>query len=95
MTGDGRIAVSVDVLAVDPAWQGKRIGSRLMERVVARIARLRPYHVSVEVYEPRTERFYMRFGFQRNKGTWLLEYSLTVNRLRSTARAAGARRPQS
>ena len=87
LTGDGRINVNLDLLVVDKAFQGKGIGSTLMELAVRRVQWLKPYHASIEVFERRTERFYARFGFVRNKGTWLLEHAPTAQRLRRKATA--------
>ena len=85
LTGDGRISVGLDLLVVDQPYRGKGIGSHLMKLVGDRIARLKPYHVSIEVFERRTERFYARFGFDRNRGTWLLEHTTAAQRLRRKA----------
>jgi GNAT superfamily N-acetyltransferase len=86
LAGDGRISISVDLLLVDEALRRQGVGTRLMELAMKRIARLKPYHVSVEVFERGTERFYNRFGFVRNRGTWLLEHEVTAERLRRRVR---------
>ena len=90
-TGDGRISIHVDLLLVDKAFQGQGIGSKLMKLIMVRVQRLKPFHFSVNVFERRTERFYARFGFARNEGTWLLEHAPTAERLRRKA-AAGRQR---
>lgn len=81
LTGDGRISVGLDLLVVDQPYRGKGIGSHLMKLIGDRVAKLKPYHVSIEVFERRTERFYRGFGFDRNRGTWLLEHTATAQRL--------------
>lgn len=93
LTGDGRISVSLDLLLVDESFRGLGIGSRLMQLVMNRAKRLDPYHMSVQVFERRMERFYGRFDFVRSRGTWLLEHSPTAERLRrnGTALAQKAR----
>lgn len=85
-TGDGRINAWLDTIVVDEAFQGQGVGTRLTTMLVEHIARLRPYHFSLDVYQRRTERFYGRFGFARNKGTWLLQHQPLANRLRALAK---------
>jgi GNAT superfamily N-acetyltransferase len=83
LTGDGRITAELDVLLVDASFRKQRIGSSLMAKVMAKVEKLRPYHFKVEVHKRSAEKFYMDFGFRKNKGTWLLEHGVAGERLHS------------
>ncbi|MBN2210945.1 MAG: GNAT family N-acetyltransferase [Sedimentisphaerales bacterium] len=72
--GNGRTHIELDTLIVDEPYRGQGIGTALMKRVMLKIEKLTPHHVIVGVTQPRVERFYEQFGFQRNKGTWLLDH---------------------
>lgn len=85
-TGDGRINAWLDTIVVDEDFQGQGVGTRLTAMVVEHVQRLRPYYFSLDVYQRRTERFYGRFGFVRNRGTWLMEHKPLADRLRSLAK---------
>jgi GNAT superfamily N-acetyltransferase len=85
-TGDGRVNAWLDTLVVDGPYQGKGIGTELTRTVVERVERQRPCCFGLDVYQRRTEDFYAKFGFVRNKGTWLLEHKPTADRLRSRVR---------
>jgi ribosomal protein S18 acetylase RimI-like enzyme len=58
--GDGVLAASIPLLEVLPAWQGQRIGSELVRRVVAAIEPR--YMVDLVCDEPLVG-FYERLGF--------------------------------
>jgi GNAT superfamily N-acetyltransferase len=85
VTGDGRINAWLDTIVVDRPHQGKGIGTELTRMVVERVERMEPYCFGLDVYQRRTENFYARFGFVRNRGTWLLEHKPTADRLRNRA----------
>jgi GNAT superfamily N-acetyltransferase len=89
LDGDGRINTRLDTVVVDEAYQRRGIGTALVKKIMARVERLRPHYMQLDVYQKRTERWYRQFGFVRNKGTWLLEHKPTADRLR--ARAAAVR----
>ena len=46
LTGDGRIDVNLTLLLVDKPCRGNGIGSSLMNMVLAKVERLRPYGLS-------------------------------------------------
>lgn len=87
LAGDGRINAWLDTIVVDEEYQGRGIGTALVKRIMARVERLRPYYMQLDVYQERTERWYAQFGFVRNKGTWLLEHKPTADRLRARVRS--------
>ncbi len=93
LTGDGRINTWLDTIVVDEEYQGKGIGTALVRKIMARVERLQPYSMMLDVYQRRTERWYTRFGFVRNKGTWLLAHKPTSDRLLACVAAVRGRRP--
>ncbi|CAG7649004.1 GNAT family N-acetyltransferase [Paenibacillus allorhizosphaerae] len=59
-------SVFIDMLAVDPKYQGKGVGSRLM-RQAERVAALHgcsQIHLWVDDVNGQAQRFYMRHGFE-------------------------------
>jgi GNAT superfamily N-acetyltransferase len=91
LDGDGRINAHLDTIVVDEAYQGRGIGTALMKKIMAKVERLRPHYMQLDVYQKRTERWYAGFGFVRNKGTWLLTHKPTEDRLRARAAAVRGR----
>ena len=81
LTGDGRIGIELDTLLVDESYRRRSIAKALVAIVVEEAKRREPYYFKVEVYEEQTEELYAGFGFQRNEGTWLLEYKGLADRL--------------
>jgi len=86
LSGDGRAVVELSDVCVDRELRRRGIGTRLMKIALEEIERLNPCTVKVEVFEERTQRFYERFGFRRNAGTWLLEYGPAAERVRERVR---------
>jgi GNAT superfamily N-acetyltransferase len=91
-TGDGRMNAYLDTIVVDKPFRGRGIGSRLTRMVVDHVERLQPYAFGLDVYQRRTERFYAKFGFVRNRGSWLLEHKAIADRLRGILPGARAGR---
>ncbi|HUU42515.1 MAG TPA: GNAT family N-acetyltransferase [Planctomycetota bacterium] len=89
LTGDGRVNVELDALVVDEDYRRRGIGGGLLETAVAKAETLKPHHFQAQVHERSTERFYGKFGFTRNRSTWLVEHAPTANRLRALARKHG------
>jgi N-acetylglutamate synthase-like GNAT family acetyltransferase len=83
LTGDGRNDAFLDSLVVDNVYRRRGIGTRLMNMLLAKIKKLQPYHFQIEVCDKKTERFYKKFGFVRNEGTWLLEHEQIADKLRA------------
>ena len=83
LTGDGRNDVFLDSLVVDYAYQRGGIGTALIEMALDKVNKLKPYHFQIQAFDKNTERFYKRFGFVRNDGTWLLEHKPTADKLRA------------
>jgi GNAT superfamily N-acetyltransferase len=81
LTGDGKSDIEFESLIVDKKHRRKGIGKALIKLAVKKAKELKPYHFKIEVFEKRTERLYARFGFKRNKGTWLLEHPGIGNKL--------------
>jgi GNAT superfamily N-acetyltransferase len=86
VVGDGRISAFLATLVVEAAYQRRGIGTALMKKIVARVERLRPYCFGLDIFERRTARFYRRFGFTLNKGSWLMEHKPTGDRRRAAIR---------
>lgn len=85
LTGDGRIAVNLDKLLVDMRYRGQGIGKELIRRAVEKAESLRPFYFQTDVYQKSTERIYRRFGFRRNRGTWLLIHDPTDKKWKTKA----------
>lgn len=83
LTGDGRIDVFLDSLVVDYQYQRRGIGTKLMEMVLEKVKKLKPYHFQIQVFDKKVEKFYMKLGFVRNEGTWLMEHKETADKLRA------------
>lgn len=77
LIGDGRILVQLDDLVVDKKYQRKRIGTTILERLVKKVEKMKPYWFITDVCEPHTEKLYAKFGFRRNKGQILLLHDPT------------------
>lgn len=66
VVGDGRIVFFIKDVVVSPAYQGRQIGSRLMENLLNYIrAKACPHAYVGLMATPGSERFYERLGFQR------------------------------
>ena len=85
LCGDGKINVELDVLVVDCSYRRFGVATTLIQMVLKKVNKLKPYHFKVEVFEESTEKFYAEFGFRKNEGTWLLEHEPTGDRLRKIA----------
>jgi len=85
LTGDGRINVELDALVVDEAYRRRGIGTKLMEAVSRKVEALKPQYFQAQVHKKSTERFYAKFGFVQNKGTWILEHKGVAQDLRRRA----------
>ena len=59
---NGVTDASIQDLMVHPAYQGKEIGTELMNRMISALKERRIYMISV-TYEERLRPFYSRFGF--------------------------------
>ena len=86
LTGDGRINVTLDALIVDEKYRRQGIGGKLLETVIAKAEALQPHYFQTDVHEQSTERFYAKFGFVKNKGTWILEHKDIATSLNKRAR---------
>ena len=60
---DGETVAFLHYLLVDPAYQGQHIGDGLMERIMACYKEL--LYVKVIPSDPKTIRFYERYGFRQ------------------------------
>lgn len=67
--GDGMYVLIVDVV-VAPAWQGKGVGRRLMERMVASYSVDHGNHVALFA-APDVAPFYEALGFRADEGSYL------------------------
>ena len=83
LTGDGHNDVFLDTLVVDRNYQREGVGTSLMEMVLDKAERIKPYHFQIQVFDKQNERFYRRFGFVRNEATWLLEHATTADEFRA------------
>ena len=55
-------SVEMTSVAIRKAWRGRGLGRRLVETMVAQIARLRPLQIIVLTYTPE---FFRKIGFER------------------------------
>ena len=94
LTGDGRIAVNLDKLLVDVRYRGQGICKELIRRAVEKAESLRPFYFQTDVYQKSTERIYRRFGFRKNRGTWLLIHDPTDKKWKPRAISARKKRKQ-
>jgi GNAT superfamily N-acetyltransferase len=92
LTGDGRINAWLDTIVVAEQYQRQGIGTAIVSKIVLKVRKLRPYYFGLDVYQHRTEKWYARFGFVRNQGSWLLEHKPTADRLRAKAASIRAAR---
>lgn len=83
LTGDGKNDVFIDSLVVDCSYQKQGIGTTLMEMLLAKAMKLKPYHLQAQIFDRHVDRFYKKFGFVNNKATWLLEHKRTADNLRA------------
>ena len=59
----GLVRALDDDLLVDPAYQGQHIGDELMKRIMSKFTDL--LYVKVIPSDPKTIRFYKRYGFKQ------------------------------
>lgn len=70
---DGVLMAYIPLLEVLPAWQGRGIGSALVEKMLARLQRL--YGVDL-LCDVEMQSFYARFGMTPTSGMLLRRYAL-------------------
>lgn len=74
LIGDGALFVYVQDVMVHPDWQGKGVGTQLMERIVEQIDALKQRSPSLRAYlgaSAGRESFYERFGFVTRRSAGL------------------------
>lgn len=70
---DGETVGFVHYLLVDPEYQGYHIGGELLQKLLDKYKNL--LHVKVMPSDPKTEPFYMKYGFKKYSNYSAMEIS--------------------
>lgn len=68
---DGETVAFLHYLLVHPAYQGRHIGTGLMERMLHRYTDM--LHIKIMPSDPKTIPFYQKFGFQQYENYTAME----------------------
>ncbi len=95
ITGDGRTELVINTMLVDEPYQRQGIGTHMLERMLQKVADIKPYWCQVGACEEFGEKLYRKFGFT-DGGPTMLNHEPTSKRWTAKAeREREERRKQS